>query len=168
MKLEKPDSKGIANGIAQVGGATLGFIIPNGIGNVVAKVDDDATATDDQKKTKMYVNLACLIGGVTLSLMVKGDDVIANSIKGAGYGLAGGAAKGLIAEVAKDKITSTTPKGVSQRFIKGALGCGCNPATPSYQTLNRPITRRLAMPDVMVDYKKANSIEENVVVDPLG
>ena len=72
MKIEKPNSKDISSGVVQVAGATLGFMLPNGIANAVAKVDNEAIITDDQKKTKMFVNAGLVVAGIVLSLAVKG------------------------------------------------------------------------------------------------
>ena len=157
MKFEKPKSAEIGAGVATVTGATVGFLAPNGIANVIAKVDDEATITEDQKNKKMYVNAACLVGGIALAMMVKGSDIGANALRGAGYGLAGGGAKGLVTHFAKDKVT-TLPDGGTKRFIAGALGCACTPEYQTYPTLQMP--RSLREPAFA-------SIEESVI-DPLG
>lgn len=141
MKFEKPKSAEIGAGVATVTGATLGFLAPNGLANAYAKVDDEALITDEQKTKKMYVNAVCLVGGIALALMAKGTDMTASAVKGAGFGLAGGGAKGLITHFAKDKV-ATMPEGPGKRLVSGALGCACS---NSYPALGRP-RRALRMP----------------------
>lgn len=142
MEFKKPKTGEIAPVLATGAGATLGFIAPNGLANAYAKVDDEALITDDQKNKKMYVNAICLVGGLALAVMVKGTDMGASTLRGAGYGLAGGGAKGLITHFAKDKIT---PKAtVAGRFVAGALGCPCESNLSEYRALQMP--RSLRMP----------------------
>jgi hypothetical protein len=73
--------------------------------------------------------------------MAKGTDMTASAVKGAGFGLAGGGAKGLITHFAKDKV-ATMPEGTGKRLVAGALGCACS---NSYPALGRP-RRALRMP----------------------
>lgn len=156
MKFEKPKSGEIVGVAVTATGATLGFLTPNGLGNAYAKVDDDALITEEQKTKKMHVNVVCVGVGLALALMVKGSDMGANAVRGAGIGLAGGGTKGLITHFAKDKVT-TLPDGGTKRFIAGALGCACQ-ETPTYRALQMP--RSLRMP-----------VEEAKVItnaDPLG
>ena len=142
MKFEKPKSAEIGAGVATVTGATLGLLAPNGIANAYAKVDDEALITDEQKTKKMQINAVCLVGGIVLALMVKGTDMGANAVRGAGFGLAGGGAKGLITHFAKDKV-ATLPAGTpTARLISGALGCPC---ATTYPALGRA-RRSLRMP----------------------
>ncbi len=160
MKIQKPNSKDIGTGVASVLGATAGFMLPNGIANAVAKVDNEAVISEDQKKTKMYVNLACMVGGVLLAVAVKGDDMVANATRGASLGLAGGGARGLVTHFAKDNVT-TTAGTTSGRFVAGALGCACTGT--DYPALMRP---RLRMPVL----ENATFVENPTIVnaDPLG
>lgn len=141
MKFEKPKSAEIGAGVATVTGATLGFLAPNGIANAYAKVDDEAMITDEQKTKKMHVNAVCLVGGIVLALMVKGSDMGASAVRGAGFGLAGGGAKGLITHFAKDKVATIANPDV-KRMVAGALGCAC---TSTYPALGKP-RRSLRMP----------------------
>lgn len=158
MKIQKPNSKDIGTGVASVLGATAGFMLPNGIANAVAKVDNEAVITEDQKKTKMYVNLACMVGGVLLAVAVKGDDMVANATRGASLGLAGGGARGLVTHFAKDNVT-TTAGTTSGRFVAGALGCACTGT--DYPALMRP---RLRMPSLENSLQKTPAVN----ADPLG
>lgn len=144
MKFEKPKSAEISAGVASVAGATLGFLAPNGIANAYAKVDDEALITDNQKTKKMYVNAVCLVGGIALALMAKGTDMTANAVRGAGFGLAGGGAKGLITHFAKDKVASMPAGTTASRLVSGALGCPCETNYTSYRSLEMP--RSLRMP----------------------
>lgn len=142
MKFEKPKSAEIGAGVATVTGATLGFLAPNGLANAYAKVDDEALITDEQKSKKMQINAVCLVGGIVLALMVKGTDMGANAVRGAGFGLAGGGAKGLITHFAKDKVATLPAGTTTTRLVAGALGCAC---TPTYPALGRA-RRSLRMP----------------------
>lgn len=154
MKIEKPNSKDISSGVVQVAGATLGFMLPNGIANAVAKVDNEAIITDDQKKTKMFVNAGLVVAGIVLSLAVKGDDVMAGAVRGTALGVAGGGAKGLVTHFAKDNVSA--PAGTTTgRFIAGALGCPCD--SQVFPALMRP-RRALRMPIAEVMEQKNNSV----------
>jgi len=149
MKFEKPKSGEIGAGVAQVAGATLGFLAPNGIANAVAKVDNEAVITDDQKKTKMYVNVACTISGIALALMVKGSDMGANAVRGAGFGLAGGGAKGLITHFAGNKV-ATVQDTTTRRLIAGALNCPCEAQQPTYRALQMPRSLRMSVSEAEI------------------
>lgn len=151
MKFEKPKSKEVGTAVAQVVGATAGFMIPNGVANAYAEVDNEAVITDEQKTKKLTANAVCLVGGIALALMVKGDDMAANAVRGAGFGLAGGAVKGVIVHFAKDeteKLAGTT----AGRFVAGALGCPCETKEPSYAQmaarLQRPRSLRMPMQSI--------------------
>ncbi|WP_445713658.1 hypothetical protein [Flavobacterium sp.] len=157
MKFEKPKSTEISAGVTHVAGATLGFLAPNGLANAYAKVDDEASITDEQKTKKMYVNAVCLVGGIALALMVKGSDMGATAVKGLGIGLAGGGAKGLITHFAKDKVT-TTPGTTSGRFVAGSLGCACS---SGYPALGKPRRRSLRIPYI----DTTSSMENSSVLD---
>lgn len=143
MKFEKPKSAEIGAGVATVTGATLGFLAPNGIANAYAKVDDEALISEEQKTKKMHINAVCLVGGIALALMVKGSDMGASALRGTGFGLAGGGAKGLITHFAKDKVATMPAGTTASRIVSGALGCPC--ATTSYPALGRA-RRMLRMP----------------------
>lgn len=161
MKFEKPKSAEIVAGVATVTGATLGFLAPNGIANAYAKVDDEASISEEQKTKKMHINAVCLVGGIALALMVKGADMGANAVRGAGFGLAGGGAKGLITHFAKDKVTRLSAGTTSSRLISGALGCPC---ATTYPALGRA-RRSLRMPVLEV----APAMERQPLsADPLG
>ena len=143
MKFEKPKSKDIGSGVASVAGATLGFIAPNGIANAVAKIDNEAIVSDKQKTTKMYVNAGCLVVGIALAMAVKGDDLVAAGVRGTGFGLAGGGAKGLITHFAKDNLKAEAGT-TAGRLMAGALGCPCEDSYEVYPSYQMP--RALAMP----------------------
>ena len=143
MKLRSVKSTDVSTGIAQVAGAGIGFMATNGIANAVAKVDDEALITEDQKKTKMYVALGALGLGVYLALAVDGSDAMAKGVQSAGLGLAGGAVKNLAQHFAKD-AAAKVPAGAAARFVNGALGCPCEstPSYASYPALNMPYALR--------------------------
>jgi hypothetical protein len=147
MKFEKPKSAEIGAGVATVTGATLGFLAPNGLANAYAKVDDEALITDEQRTKKMYVNAVCLVGGIALALMAKGTDMTASAVKGAGFGLAGGGAKGLITHFAKDKVATMPAGTTASRLVSGALGCACS---QTYPALGYARKRSLRMPSLEV------------------
>lgn len=147
MKFKKVKSSDVSTGLVQVSGAGVGFMATNGIANAIAKVDDEALMTEEQKKTKMYVAVASILVGGALAVALDGSDTTTLGVKSAGIGLAAGGIKGLVSHFAKDSAqtlpTNTTTATTMKRFVAGALGCPCDEKPVySYPSLNRPSLNR--------------------------
>lgn len=142
MKLKSIKSSDLTGGLVQVAGAGVGFMLPNGIANAMAKVDDENMITDAQKKTKMLVNLGAVVLGVYGMLAIDGNDTTAVGLRALSTGFAGGGAKGLITHFASKKVQEL-PAGATKRLVTGALGCPCNVA---YPVLQMPRSLRMPLP----------------------
>lgn len=159
MKLKSIKSSDLTGGLVQVAGAGVGFMLPNGIANAVAKVDDENMITDDQKKTKMFVNLGALALGVYGMLAIDGNDTTAVGLRALSTGFAGGGAKGLITHFASKKVQEL-PTGTTQRLMAGALGCPCNASMPSsFPVLQMP--RSLRMPMAQMEMTDEQNVYDN-------
>jgi hypothetical protein len=99
MKFKKVKSEDLTNGLVQVAGAGVGFMLPNGIANAVLKVTDEASISDDQRMKKMYINAGAVALGLYVALATDGDDVTAQGIKSLGLGIAGGGFKGVAQQI---------------------------------------------------------------------
>lgn len=158
MKLKSIKSSDLTSGLVQVAGAGVGFMLPNGIANAVAKVDDENMITDDQKKTKMFVNLGALALGVYGMLAIDGNDTTAVGLRALSTGFAGGGAKGLITHFAAKKVQEL-PASTAKTLVAGALGCPCNASMPSnFPVLQMPRSLRMPMP-LMENVNEENILE---------
>ncbi|WP_130736729.1 hypothetical protein [Flavobacterium sp. J27] len=158
MKLPKIKSSDVSIGVAQVAGGAVGFVIPNGLANTYAKVDDETIITEEQKKKKMLANGVLLIGGVLASLLIKGDNILAVGGKSLAMGIASGGAVGLIKPALAKKVAENTTDGTAgSRFIKGALGCPDMNTSFYSKTLNRPRLNMAIMESQTPVYSNSNS-----------
>ncbi len=146
MKFKKVKSSDVSTGLVQVGGAGVGFMATNGLANAIAKVDDEALMTEEQKKTKMYVAVASILVGGALVVALDGNDTATMGIKAIGIGMSAGGVKGLVSHFAKDSAqtmpANTTTATTMKRFVAGALGCPCEERLYSPPSLNRPSLNR--------------------------
>lgn len=142
MKFKKVKTDDLTGGLMQVAGAGVGFMLPNGIANAVAKIDNEIQITEQQKQTKMYVNAALLALGLYGILAIDGNDATSNGLKALSGGIAGGGVKGLITHFASSKVQEM-PSGTVKTIMAGALGCPCNSVASSYPTLQMPSSLRM-------------------------
>ncbi|MBF03222.1 MAG: hypothetical protein CMP76_07995 [Flavobacterium sp.] len=138
MKFKKIKLNDASTGVAQVIGASVGFVLPNGVGNAIAKVDDEALMTEDQKKKKLYVNVGMLVAGVAGALAIDGNDTMAIALKSLAVGVASGSAVGIVKPLLAKKVATIPATTTAGRLMRGSLGCAS-----TYGSLNKP---RLRMP----------------------
>jgi hypothetical protein len=137
MKLKSVKSDDLTNGIVQVLGVGLGLMLPNIVANAIAKVDEGAVATDEQKTKKMYVNVGFAGLGTYGSLALEGKDTLTTFMKSLSLGASGGAVKG-VAQHFFEKPVQAMPTGMAKSMLASGLGCPCNEPMASYPALQMP------------------------------
>lgn len=161
MKFKKIKTSDVGTGVAQVAGAGVGFLLPNGVANAIAKVDDEALMTEDQKKKKLYVNGAMLVAGVAGALAIDGNDTMAIALKALAVGVASGSAVGIVKPLLAKKVATIPATTTAGRLMRGSLGC-----PEAYGSLNRP---RLRMPmQIQTMPVQQVPVLESSNNDPLG
>lgn len=148
MKFKKVTQKDVSTGLPTVVGAGVGVMVARGITGVVVKNETGVLLTEDQKKKKLYVGLACLVAGAYGFMAVDGNDLASSGVKGLAIGTALNGFTDVVAHLAdkapaKPDTTTTTGK-----FLANALGCPCEASAtqPTFAPiLNMP--RSLRMPE---------------------
>jgi hypothetical protein len=156
MKLKNVKTSDLSTGAAQVLGAGIGFMLPNGVANAALKITDDKMVSDDQKMKKMYIN-ALMVGlGVYGAVAIDGNDMTAVALKSLSLGIAGGGVKGLAQHFLEKTVATTDPNTSVGTLLRGSLGCGCsNNNMATLQGAKRYARRSLAMPSFLNEERSA-------------
>jgi hypothetical protein len=149
MKLKKVSQKDVSAGVPTLIGAGAGFMVARGVSGSVVNSTAGIPLTDDQKKKKLYVALACLaIGGYGL-MAVDGNDSVSVGVKGVAIGTALNGLSDVVAHLADKAPAKPDTTTATGKFLANALGCPCETAPMpmnAYAPLARP--RSLRMPEV--------------------
>jgi hypothetical protein len=139
MNTQKITQKTATNGLLQVAGMVLGFMLGGAV----------SAAVPAESRTISRAGLA--IGGVAGATMIKGNDAQALILKAAGLGVSAREVYGLATDYLKKNTTVSADPTLLEKLKLGAIGLAC-PCDGSYGASARMPS--LAMPMLETSYNE--------------
>ena len=166
MKLKSIKTAEIPNGLVKVAGSGVGLMLPKVVGDLTAGVKPSVALTEQQMKTKLYVNGGFMLLGTLGALMIDGKDLLSDFVKHVSVASAGAGTLGVVKHFVQPSVDKMAD-GTFKTVLSSGLGCACNTPIALNKALGMPLRMPLRMP---VEFTQGAGIErtEDVGYNPLG